>query len=187
METVNFSDLGLSIKDKTRKLTIGDKEIEVLQYLPTNEKNTLIQLVLQQSEENGIYNELALTVYFYTYVVFFYTNLEFTDEQKQDVSSTFDILDSNDVITKVIQLIPEEEWMELKEFIQVQKNTNMVYKKSAAYLIGQFINELPSQMDEVAKIINNFDPSKYQAVIDFATAANGGRNINTNKPVAPVE
>lgn len=184
---VRFSDLGLSIKNTTRKLKIGENEIEVLQYLPTDQKNTLIQLVLQQSEENGVYNELALTAYFYTYVVFFYTNLEFTDEEKQDIGGTFDILDSNDIITKVLELIPEEEWAELKEFIQIQKNTNMIYKRSAAFLIGQFINELPERMKEVGKIINEFDPSKYQAVVDFATAANGGRNINTNEPVAPIE
>ena len=63
----------------------------------------------------------------------------------------------------------------------------MIYKRSAAFLIGQFINELPERMEEVSKIVNEFDPSKYQAVVDFATAANGGRNINTNEPVAPTE
>ena len=34
---------------------------------------------------------------------------------------------------------------------------------------------------EAKEIIDTFDPQKAQAVIDFATAANGGRNINTNK------
>jgi hypothetical protein len=38
-------------------------------------------------------------------------------------------------------------------------------------------------MEQVGEIINNFDPAKYQNVVDFATAANGGRNINTNQPV----
>ena len=81
------------------------------------------------------------------------------------------------------ELIPEEEWTELRDLIQTQRETNMVYKQSVAYLIGQFINELPDQMEKVGEIVNNFDPSKYQAVVDFATAANGGRNINTNEPV----
>ena len=59
----------------------------------------------------------------------------------------------------------------------------MIFKQSAAYVIGQFIDVLPSQMEKVGEIVNNFDPSKYQAVVDFATAANGGRNIVTNEPV----
>lgn len=183
METINFSDLGLSIKDETKVLKIGDKEIKVLQYLPTERKNTLIQLVLQQSLENGVYNELAITAHFYTYVIFFYTNLEFTDEQKQDVFGTFDILDSNNVISEVLQLIPEEEWNELQSLIQTQKGLNMMYKQSTAYLIGQFINALPEQMEKAVESINNFDPEKFQAVADFATAANGGRSIFTNQPV----
>ena len=38
-------------------------------------------------------------------------------------------------------------------------------------------------MEQVGEIVNNFDPAKYQAVIDFATAANGGRDINTIQSV----
>ena len=63
----------------------------------------------------------------------------------------------------------------------------MTFRQSAAYLIGQFIDVLPSQMEQIGNIINNFDPNKYQAVIDFATAANGGRNIVTNQPVEKID
>ena len=31
-----------------------------------------------------------------------------------------------------------------------------------------------------AKIVDEFDPEKFQQVIDFATAANGGRPIGSN-------
>ena len=31
-----------------------------------------------------------------------------------------------------------------------------------------------------AKIVDEFDPEKFQKVIDFATAANGGRPIGSN-------
>ncbi len=187
METISFNDLQLSKKEDYKTFKFQDKEIQVLQYLPIESKITLSELALQQSEYEGVYNELALSAYFYTYVIFFYTNLEFTDEQKQNIFDTFDILETNNIISEVLQLIPENEWEELREFIDIQKVRNMTYKKSAAYLISQFINELPEQMDKVGEIINSFNPQKYAEVVNFATAANGGRNINTNEPMAPIE
>ena len=104
---------------------------------------------------------------------------KFTDEEKQNVLGLFDLMDSENLIGSVIELIPKDEFSELVEMLKVQQNNNTVYKQSTAYLVSEFINVLPRQMEKVADIVNNFDPSKYQAVVDFATAANGGRNINT--------
>ena len=180
---MKFSDLGLKLNEKTRSFKFQDKEIKVKQYLPIDKKITLVQIALQQSMENGVYNEGLIAAYFHTYVIMFYTDLEFTDEEKQNVLDLYDLLWSEKIIDSVINLIPQEEIQELGEMLNMQQRNNTVYKQSAAYLIGQFVNELPTQMDKVGEIINNFDPSKYQAVIDFATAANGGRNINTNQPI----
>lgn len=180
---MNFSDLGLKLNEKTRTFKFQDKEIKVKQYLPIEKKITLVKIALQQSMENGVYNEGLITAYFHTYVIMFYTDLEFTDEEKQNVLDLYDLLWSENIIDSVINLIPQEEIQELGEMLNMQQRNNVTYKQSAAYLIGQFINELPNQMDRVADIVNNFDPSRYQAVVDFATAANGGRNINTNEPV----
>lgn len=176
---LNFNELA----NKEVDVNINNKDVKVKQYLPISDKISLVQIALQQSEEDGIYNEGLLTAYFYTYIVMFYSDLEFTDEQKQNIPSLYDILETNDVITKICDAIPKIEFDDLLDLLQDQKNNNTNYKTSAAYLIGQFINTLPEQMNQVAEIVNNFDPSKYQAVVDFATAANGGRNINTNQPI----
>ena len=180
---MKFSDLNLKLNEKTRSFKHDDKDIKVKQYLPIEKKITLVQIALQQSLEDGVYNEGLLAAYFHTYVEMFYTDLEFTDEEKYDVLNLYDLLWSEKIINSVMSLIPQEEIQELDEMLNMQQRNNTVYKQSAAYLIGQFINELPNQMEKVGEIVNNFDPSKYQAVVDFATAANGGRNIKTNQPV----
>lgn len=181
---MKFSDLKLKAKDAIKIINpIKGVEIKVKQYLPMEEKVNLVQIALQQSIEDGVYNEGLLIAYFNTYIVMFYSDLEFSDEEKQDIISIFDILDTNGIITAVCDAIPETEFHDLTDLLNSQHDNNIVYKQSAAYLIGQFINVLPQQMEKVSEIINDFDPSKYQAVVDFATAANGGRNINTNQPV----
>ena len=180
---MNFNELELKINDKVRTLKFKNKDIKVKQYLPIQDKLNLIQIALQQSLDEGVYNDGLLTAYFHTYVVMFYTDIEFTEEEKQDVLTLFNLMDSENLIGSVIELIPQSEFGDLLEMLNNQQKNNMIFKQSAAYVIGQFIDALPSQMEKVGEIVNNFDPSKYQAVVDFATAANGGRNINTNQPV----
>lgn len=180
---MNFNELELKINDKVRTLKFKNKDIKVKQYLPIQDKLNLIQIALQQSLDEGVYNDGLLTAYFHTYVVMFYTDLEFTEEEKQDVLTLFNLMDSENLIGSVIELIPQSEFGDLLEMLNNQQKNNMIFKQSATYVIGQFIDALPSQMEKVGEIVNNFDPSKYQAVVDFATAANGGRNIVTNEPV----
>ena len=180
---MNFNELELKINDKVRTLKFKNKDIKVKQYLPIQDKLNLVQIALLQSLDEGVYNDGLLTAYFHTYVVMFYTDLEFTDEEKQDVLTLFNLMDSENLIGSVIELIPQSEFGDLLEMLNNQQKNNMIFKQSATYIIGQFVDALPSQMEKVGEIVNNFDPSKYQAVVDFATAANGGRNIVTNEPV----
>jgi len=62
------------------------------------------------------------------------------------------------------------------------KDNEIEYTLSAGGIINRFIDDLPANAEAAAKIVNEFDPQKYQAVIDFANAANGGRNFKTNLP-----
>lgn len=180
---MKFSELNLKQNNKVKTIKINNLEINVKQYLPMEDKINLVQIALQQSMQDGIYNDGLLTAYFHVYIAMFYTDIEFTDEEKQDVLTLFNILDSTETMGLIIGAIPEKELTDLTDLLNNQQSIMVTYKQSAAYLIGQFIDALPQQMEEVSKIINNFDPTKYQQVVDFATAANGGRNINTNQPV----
>jgi hypothetical protein len=51
------------------------------------------------------------------------------------------------------------------------------YKHSVSSLIQSFINDLPKQAEAMKDIMDNFNPEKYQEVINFAKAANGRREI----------
>ena len=42
------------------------------------------------------------------------------------------------------------------------------------------INNLPKNAEAAAKIVEQFNPERFKAVVDFARYANGGRDINTN-------
>ena len=174
---MKYSDLELKVKKDTSTIKIKDKEIEVLQYLPIEDKIDLIQIALQKSFENGTYNELKLDMYFNLYIVYMYTNLEFTDEEKEDEFTLYDELQSNDIIISVIGTMEEYEYDTLLEYLNVMKDTNMEYNLSAASLFKTFIQDMPKNAAAAAEIINSFDADKYKEVAGFAEAANAGRPI----------
>lgn len=174
---MKYSDLNLKINTKTKLVKIGDFEIEVSEYLPMRDKIDLVQIALQKAEENGTYNDMKLDMYFNLYIIYMYTNLEFTDEEKEDEFTLYDELQSNDIIISVIGTMEEYEYDTLLEYLNVMKDTNMEYNLSAASLFKTFIQDMPKNAAAAAEIINSFDADKYKEVAGFAEAANAGRPI----------
>ena len=174
---MKYSDLNLKINTKTKLVKIGNFEIEVSEYLPMKDKIDLVQIALQKAEENGTYNDMKLDMYFNLYIIYMYTNLEFTDEEKEDEFTLYDELQSNDIIISVIGTMEEYEYDTLLEYLNVMKDTNMEYNLSAASLFKTFIQDMPKNAAAAAEIINSFDADKYKEVAGFAEAANAGRPI----------
>lgn len=177
---MKYFDLKLKINKNYNMAKIGNTEIEVLQYLPIEDKIDLIQIALQKSKENGIYNEMKLDMYFNLYLIYMYTNLEFTDEEKADEFKLYNELESNNIIISVIGAMEEHEYDNLIEYLKIMKKNNEKYMNSAAALIQTLIQDMPRNAAAAAEIVDNFDKEKYQNVIDFARSANGNRDIPQN-------
>lgn len=166
-------------------MKINDTEVTVKQYLPLADKVDFCQMLIQQAkDQRGILNEVALNSLFQLYLVLYYTDYEFSEEELVDHFALYDKLYKDNVIAEVMNAIPNQEYDNLYRDINRQIAREEFFANSVGYQIADFVNKLPEQMEKVAEIVNNFDPEKYQNVIDFATAANGGRNINTNLPPA---
>ena len=175
---MKYSDLNLKVNKETTIVKIDDNtEIEVLQYLPIEDKIDLIQIALQKSLENGVYNEVKLDMYFNLYIVYMYSNLEFTDEEKEDEFKLYNELQSNNIIVHVIAGMDEGEYDCLLDYLKSMQEANEMYRSSAAAILQSFIQDMPRNAAAAAEIVDNFDKEKYRNVIDFAKSANGGRPI----------
>ena len=64
MAKVTFASLKLKTNDKVKVIKVEDKEIEVKQYLPANDKYDLIMISLQQALEDNIINDFKLEIAF---------------------------------------------------------------------------------------------------------------------------
>ena len=174
---MKYSDLNLKINTKTKLVKIGNFEIEVSEYLPMRDKIDLVQIALQKSLENGIYNEMKLDMYFNLYLVYMYTNLEFTDEEKADEFALYNEMQSNNVIISVIGAMDDGEYDSLVDYAKIMQMDNEHYKNSAAALLQTFIQDMPKNAAAAAEIVDNFDKDKFKNVVDFAKSANGNRPL----------
>ena len=103
MAKVAFSKLALKKQDNVKLVKIGNFDIEVKQYLPVNEKLDLIARVLNGAhDENNFPNPIKIEVIGTLEIIMAYTNISFTEKQKEDVAKLYDLLDSNGVVNTII-------------------------------------------------------------------------------------
>lgn len=171
MAKVSFASMKLKVDDSVKTINIGEKEIEVKQYLPIEDKNNLCEIALQNASAGTIFNPLLAEVYFSTYIVIEYTNLNFTDNQKADILKLFDILDSNDIINKVIEAIPQKEYEVLVNSFEEMMCNIKYYMSSAKAIADDIMQYAPDKSAEIAENVINFDVEKYEQIMKIAQEA----------------
>jgi len=177
MEKVTYASLKLKNKIETEKFDFNGHQIEVLQYLPIEDKYSLINITLQKAKEGSIYNPVKIDHFFHLNLIYMYSNITFTDKQREDEAKLYDILVTNGLRDAIISKIPESEYETLFSFMNDLMADTLNYKNGISGVISELVNSLPERAEEMQKIVDNFDKNKFQEVINFAKAANGGRDI----------
>lgn len=183
MAKIPYTNLKLKLNTDVNTFVFNDKTIEVLKYLPVQDKYDLLTITLQKSAEDGYYNPLKIDVYFHLHLVYMYTNITFTDKQREDEFKLYDTLMSNGFFDQFLEAMEEEEYNDMCEKMDVLESDVVNYNTTAASILKTFVTDLPKNAEAAKQIVDSFDKEQYKAVIDFANAANGNRNFKTNEPV----
>ena len=174
---ISYANMKLKPVTTTHKFEWNGNEIKVLDYLPIEDKYDLIMVTLQKSLEDGYYNPIKIDEFFHLHLIYMYTNINFTEKQKEDEHKLYDSLKSNGLIDAFIEQMNEFDYSELFNMLDDTKRELTEYKRSVSGIIQNIITDLPKQAEAMQDIIDNFDKEKYQNVLNFAKAANGGREI----------
>lgn len=138
MAKVSFTKLGLKKKEEIKNITINDQVIEVKQYLPINDKINIITNVIQESaDDNNFANPVKVEVFANLEIVYAYTNISFTEKQKEDPTKLYDLLEENGVIAAVVEAIPETEYALLLGWIDETINAFYTYRNSVMGILEQ--------------------------------------------------
>lgn len=155
MARIAFTKLGLKKKDEVKTVNINNNVIEVKQYLPINDKLALISRVINLSHDssNNFANPLQVEVIGTIEIIMAYTNLSFTEKQKEDYAKLYDLLEENGITEDLISAIPEDEYTFLIDGIN--ESIEAVYK---------YQNSVLGILDSIAQDYSNleFDASKIQ-------------------------
>ena len=132
MAKVSFTKLGLKKNEDVGILHINEQDVEVKQYLPINEKLELISSVINSAaDENNFSNPVKENVFLTLEILYHYTNINFTDKQKEDPVKLYDLVVSSGLVNKITDLIPEEELDEVINGVAQSVKAIYTYKNSA--------------------------------------------------------
>lgn len=155
MAKVAFTKLGLKRKDEVKTVNINNNVIEVKQYLPINDKLALISRVINLSHDssNNFANPVQVEVIGTIEIIMAYTNLSFTEKQKEDYAKLYDLLEENGITKDLISAIPEDEYAFLIDGIN--ESIDAVYK---------YQNSILGILEAVSQDYSNleFDAAKIQ-------------------------
>lgn len=155
MAKVAFTKLSLKRKDEVKTVNINNNVIEVKQYLPVNDKLALISRVINLSHDssNNFANPVQVEVIGTIEIIMAYTNLSFTEKQKEDYAKLYDLLEENGITKDLISAIPEDEYTFLIDGIN--ESIEAVYK---------YQNSILGILEAVSQDYSNleFDATKIQ-------------------------
>ena len=133
MAKVSLTKLGLKVNQDIKTVEFNEQIIEVKQYLPVNDKLELISNVINSAhDENNFANPVKVSVFTTLEIMYAYTNINFTEKQKEDPTKLYDMLISSGLIAEVINAIPEAEYHEI--LCGVSDSISAVYTYSNSVL-----------------------------------------------------
>jgi len=126
-----FAKLKLQKNVEVKTIVFNDFEIEVKQYLPVNDKLALISRVLNQaSDENNYSNPVKEDIFGTLEIIFAYTNIGFTEKQKEDPCNLYDTMVSCGLADMIIGAIPPAEYRAIVDGINTCGNAIYTYRNS---------------------------------------------------------
>lgn len=184
--TLNYEEIKQDNYFAHKVLDFKGTKIRVYQYIMARDILDLINSVLQKSRENGYFSPFKVDMYTHLNLVYLATDIVFSDEDRADEVALYDQLESSGLMQQIIGLLPEKMYNNILSFVDEEVKKIEAYNKTSAAVISALIEDLPKNAEAAKKIVESFDPEKYAAVINFAEAANGGRDIKTNEPKKPI-
>ena len=171
MAKIGFTKLSLKRKNETKTITINNNQIEVKQYLPVNEKLDLIARVINGAhDQNNFPNPIKIEVIGTLEMIMAYTNISFTEKQKEDIPKLYDLLEENGIIKDIISQIPEDEYNFIIDGINKTVDAVYTYNNSVLGIlesISQDYSALDFDVEKIQQAMSN--PENLELLKDVLT------------------
>lgn len=165
MAKVSFSKLGLKVNNEVVNIHFNDQVIEVKQYISVNDKLKLISEVINNTiDEHSFCNPVKVKVYLALGILDYYTNINFTEKQKEDPVKLYDLFESNGLLNQIYQTIPGEEFNNLTTGAWESINAIYTYNNSAMGIldnVGTNYKNLDFDVETLRQKLGNEDSVEF--------------------------
>lgn len=171
MAKVTFTKLGLKPNNKIVNIHFNEQVIEVKQYLPVEDKLELMSRVLDLAHDsNNFSNPVKLDVYLILEIFDKYTNISFTEKQKEIPTKLYDLLVGNGLVEQVLSAIPKEEYEMLYKNILAISDGIYTYHNSVLGILETVSADYQSLELDATNIRDKIaDPSNMALLKDIIT------------------
>ena len=148
-QKIGLTKLGLKKNTNLIPLEWGDQVIQIREYLPIEDKISVIERIVNQSlDDNNFANPARIMINTVLEVTFAYTtNINFTDKHKEDRLGLYDLLVSSGLWKAVENKLAEAGELSIIQ-ITVREVIDEIYKyKNSALGILQAVSEDYSNLD----------------------------------------
>ena len=131
----------------------------------------ITKIVNQSVDDNGFYNPMRVKLYTVLEVVYAYTNLSFTEKQKEDPFKLYDLLVSTGIFMDVLAEIAEYDWVDIQDNIKIT------------------IDNLYNYRNSIYGILNTISQDYAETTMDLSTIAQtlqDPESIGLLKQIAPL-
>ena len=161
MAKVSLTKLGLKVNQDIATIDFNEQTIEVKQYLPINDKLELISNVINAShDDNNFANPVKVSVFTTLEIMYAYTNINFTDKQKEDPTKLYDMLISSGLVAAVVDAIPETEYHEVLCGVTDSSDAIYTYRNSIMGILDNISTDYSNLNLDASEIHKNLaDPN----------------------------
>ena len=171
MAKISFTKLGLTKNIEVASFDWNGQTVEVKQYLPIQEKMDLIAAVLNNcQDENNFINEAKMALFMDLEVVYRYTNINFTEKQKEDPAKLYDLLAGSGLFDDIFTVLPQREYKSIVMWLG--KTAEHIYNyRNSIYGILDAMNTDYSNLELDAETLKEkiADPNSLTLLKDVLT------------------
>ena len=173
MAKVSFSKLGLTKNTDIKNFEYNGQNIEVKQYLPINDKASLVASILNYTLNNGenrFPNPLQVEVFTLLQVIEKYTNITFTDKQKEDPAKLYDLITSSGLWNVIMDNLNMDDYHLLLKHIDKSIKSYYEYHNSIFGILDSINNDYSNLNLDATEIQKKLaDPDNLSLVRDVLT------------------
>lgn len=155
MAQITYTKLGIKpVVDEVKIIDWAPEvKIEVRQYLPLQKKLEVLSNIINASvDDNGFYNSAKIDFNQTLEIIFAYTNIKFTDKQKEDLMKLYDSFYSSGLIEQIFALIPQSEMAWFDKHVRISIDKIYEYRNSAYGILDALKNDYSDLNFDVNKL-----------------------------------